>query len=158
MQNEVHVDTHWRAPAVGDLKINVDASIYDGSSKFSVGMILRDHTGSFCRARNLCREGLITVFEAETWGVLEAIKWALQLGISKVQIESDSLITVQAIKTGARNYLEVGVMLHEARELLSARPDISVSFVKKQANTIAHLLARVPCQANSFNEFFLLHI
>lgn len=45
----------WKAPAQGKLKINVDASVFKGSSSFTLGMILRDHQGQFCRARNLSK-------------------------------------------------------------------------------------------------------
>lgn len=77
----------------------------------------------------------------------------LELGRENVEIESDSLLTVQAIVGGTDNYLEVGSMLQECRSLISNRPDISISFVKKQANKVAHLLARVPCEVNCFNDF-----
>ena len=37
----------WKCPAVGSLKVNVDASVFPGSDSFSIGIILRDHTGMF---------------------------------------------------------------------------------------------------------------
>lgn len=47
-------------------------------------------------------------------------------------------------------YLEVGNILHEIHTILHDREDISISFVKKQANKTA--LARVPCEVGSFND------
>lgn len=143
----------WNAPATGKLKVNVDASVVSGASSFAIGMVLRDHLGGFCNARNLRREGEISVFEAEAYGVLEAIRWVHDLGISNVEIESDSLLTVQAILQGTTNYHEVGNLLYESRILISDRPDISIAFIKKQANKVAHMLARVPCEVNCSNVF-----
>lgn len=153
MQNQQKFATHWTAPAEGNLKVNVDASVFKGRSSYSIGMVLRDHMGVFCRAKVKHQEGEVSVFEVETWGVLETIKWARKLCISKVEIESDSMLTVQAVKQGSPNYLEVGIMIQECRILLDDLPDFSISFVKKQANKVAHTLARVPCEANCFREF-----
>lgn len=63
---------HWVAPAAGGFKVNVDASVYEGTSSFTVGMILRDHLGGFCKAGNSRQEGEVIIFEAEeAWGVSE---------------------------------------------------------------------------------------
>ena len=40
-------DRRWKPPAVGTLKLNVDASFDPGGSTFSVGMVIRDSEGSF---------------------------------------------------------------------------------------------------------------
>lgn len=108
---------------------------------------------SFYKARSLCINGEISVFEAEIRGVLEAVKWVAELGVLNVVIECDSMLTVHALRNDTPNYLEVGNFLQECRSLLQSRPDVSVSFVKKQANKVAHLLARVPCEANCFIDF-----
>lgn len=44
-------------------------------------------------------------------------------------------------------------MIQKCRILLDDLPDFSISFVKKQANKVAHTLARVPCETNCFREF-----
>lgn len=81
----------WKAPEVGRVKLNVDASVMTGTSSFSVGMIIRDHNGEFVCAQNFRRTGEISTFEA--WGVLEALKRVQTLKLSSVEslvdIESD---------------------------------------------------------------------
>lgn len=67
----------WVAPQVGKLKLNVDASVFPGTSFFSVGMILRDHQGLFIKVRSARCAGEVSVFEAKAWGVLKALKWLL---------------------------------------------------------------------------------
>lgn len=132
----------WSAPNAGHIKLNVDASVYAGDSSFSLGTILRDHMGTFVQAKNLRRACEISVFEVEAWGVLEALKWINELQLSNIYIEFNSILTVNAIKRGTENYLEVGSVLQECRSLLRFHQDIIVSFVKKQTNKVAHLLAR----------------
>lgn len=67
------VISHWKPPSTGTLKINVDAAVKQGRSNYGVGMVLRDQTGKFCRARVICHAGEVGVYEAETKGVLEAL-------------------------------------------------------------------------------------
>ncbi|XP_074341815.1 uncharacterized protein LOC141679206 [Apium graveolens] len=151
--DQQRIVNHWIPPVPGALKVNVDASVIPGSSSFKLGMVLRDHEGRFCKARNMCKVGEVPVHEAEAEGVLEALKWVLELGVSNITVESDSLITVQALSKGSQNYLEVGNILQECRNLVDDRPDLTISFVKRQANVVAHLLAQMPCKTNSSNDF-----
>lgn len=145
--------TRWKPPDPGILKVNVDAAVKQGSSQYGVGMVLRDQEGKFCKARVICHAGEVGVVEAETKGILEALAWATQLGISKVVVESDSWLSVQAVNNDSVNHLEVGHMIQECRTILSQNTEFSVSFTRKQANRVAHLLARVRCEAVSFQDF-----
>lgn len=94
---KAQVVARWSAPNIGRTKINVDASIVAESSTFVLGMILRDHVGAFIQAKNLCCAGEISVIEAESRGVLEALRWVNTMQLSNEDIECDSLLTVNAI-------------------------------------------------------------
>lgn len=65
----------WRPPEPGCLKINVDASIRENEDHYSIGMVMRDHEGRFLMDKTLKVEGKISVLEAESVGVLEALLW-----------------------------------------------------------------------------------
>lgn len=65
----------WEAPPAGTLKLNVDASVFSGASSFSLGLVIRDDIGMFIRGRTVCVASATSVFEAETYGVLEALSW-----------------------------------------------------------------------------------
>lgn len=140
----------WKPPEEGRLKMNVDAHIIAGSPWFSCGLILRDHKGNFIKVRVRKFAGKVPVDEAEATGVLEAIQWIISMALQNVDIESDSLSIVQAINKSRKNWLEVGVVLNECRTMLGTRSDISISFAKKHANKVAHLIARVPCDVGGF--------
>ena len=73
------------------------------------------------------------------------------MNYDKVVIESDSLITVQAINSSSDNFLEVGFILDACRTIFASRPGYSISFVKRQANRVAHLVAKLPCSLNCQN-------
>lgn len=65
-----------------------------------------------------------------------------------VVIESDSLLTVKALHSPLDNLLEVGFILDACRSIIDSRPGFSVSFVKRQANMVAHVVAKIPCSLN----------
>ena len=140
----------WVHPPPGVYKINVDASVFDGENHFSIGMVLRDHQGHFVRGRVCKSAGCVSVFEAELVGILEALIWSSTLPGYTVAVESDSQLCVKAIYSDLHNHLEAGNLVEHCRILLRSQVGVSVGFVKKQANTVAHVLARISCTLNSF--------
>lgn len=139
-----------RAPAVGNLKINVDASVREGEDQYSIGMAVRDHGGRFLAGKTMKFEGRVSVFEAESIGVLEALLWSSSFQDKIIDVETDSLLTVNAIKNGVIQYLELGHIFQQCREILEHRRNLKIEFVKKLANNVAHEMARLPCELNSY--------
>lgn len=78
---------------------------------FSIGMVMRDHHGTFLQGKTMKFAGRVEVMEAELVGIFEALKWCSAFGGHTICVESDSLLSVQAIKGGVQNRLEVGAMI-----------------------------------------------
>lgn len=68
-------------------------------------------------------------------------------------VETDSLLTVQGLHSGNQNLLEIGHIMEHCKTLLHILPDVSVCHIRKQANKVAHGLARIPCLLNCFIMF-----
>lgn len=68
-------------------------------------------------------------------------------------IECDAELVVAALQGKTPYLLEVGHVIEDCREKLQQRKDLSVCHIKKQANSAAHLLAKVPCLLDSCNCF-----
>lgn len=64
----------WVTPIEGTLKLNVDASVIQGSTSFRVGMLLRDH---FIHDKCMHFAGEVSALEAESIGICEALSWML---------------------------------------------------------------------------------
>ena len=134
--------------------MNTDAAFKPGDDSCSVGLIIRDHLGTFI-AGQVKKVGMVhSVFEAETAAIHEGLQWLLTLHYQHVEIESDSLLAVQALKQADDILLEVGFVLDECRSILKSRPCFSVYFAKRQANKAAHLMAKLPCLLES-QSFFM---
>ena len=134
----------WKPPATGSYKLNADASIKLGDNTFSVGFVLRDHAGGFVMGQVRKMLMVSSVFEAEVVAIREGLQWASGLPYHKIEIESDSLLAVHALTRPTDITLEVGYVLDECSSLIRSRPGLSIHFAKRQANKVAHLMARVP--------------
>ncbi|KAL8148945.1 hypothetical protein AgCh_006084 [Apium graveolens] len=151
-----HQEVHkWKCPDPGTIKINMDASIFQNAQLFTVGMVMRNYLGEFLAGKNLCLPMADSVFEAEALGVREALSWIKdqQLHGTKVFVESDSLLTTKAIECDKVICLEVGEVIEECKQALQNLSTVLVCFIRKNANRVAHKIARIPCLVNSQNVF-----
>lgn len=62
LSSEPKLSLSWQAPPAATVKLNVDASVYEGASCYSLGLVLRDHQGAFLRGRTICVNGAASVF------------------------------------------------------------------------------------------------
>lgn len=143
----------WVPPEEGRLKLNVDAAVSENADEFSVGLVVRNDAGRFRMGKVMKWSGKVSVLEAESRGVCEAVKWAMSCGLDHVVIESDALVVVQACHSEESYQTEVGHIVDECKELLITRGDYSVKYISNHANKGAHWMARVPCLLNGCNVF-----
>ena len=143
----------WKPPDLGSFKINVDAAVKEGQDFFAIGMALRDYNGHFLAGRVMRFAGSMQVVEAEMVGIVEALSWINHLPVSIVTIESDSQLCVNTIKGSNSNLLEFGNLVHQCKHMISSRGGVLVDFVRKQANRVAHKIAKIPCELNCFLDF-----
>lgn len=143
----------WEPPLSGELKVNVDASFKAGSESFTVGMVARDCKGLFIEGRSITLPCPTTVMDAECIGVREALSWIMNFQNKKVKVESDSLLTIRALQGKKCNLMETGHVIESCRSMLQQLPLVSINHVRKQANRMAHSLAKITCSLNCFIVF-----
>lgn len=124
-----------------------------GVNKFSIGLVLRDDKGVFLNGKVVCLSQVVNVLEAEVTAILEGLNWLVSLGCRRVIIESDSMLSVQVIHCDIDYQIEVGHTIDLFRELLHSHEGFSLSFVKRQANRVAHVMAHLPCLPNCLKIF-----
>ncbi|KAK2399385.1 hypothetical protein QL285_049205 [Trifolium repens] len=94
--------------------------------------------------------------EAEAYALKEAIIWLGELGLSRVDIELDCLPVVQAINDKSSNQTEFGIIIEDCKILLANYPNFKISFIRRQANFVAHTLARASRSYASHQTFDLI--
>ncbi|XP_024636515.1 uncharacterized protein [Medicago truncatula] len=132
----------WIKPPVGMIKCNVDAAAFDNNSVMGYGMCFRDSMGVLLLGKSDFYYSSATVLEAESLGLLDAIKVAISHGMRDIMFETDSKILSDAIAAATIPINEFGDLVTHCRRLLLSRPDFVVSYVRRQANRVAHNIAR----------------
>lgn len=132
--------TRWKPPVEGQLKINVDASVFQGTNYFSLGLVMRDQNAQFLRGKYLRYTGAIMIFEAKIVGVQEALSWVKDMLVQNIVTESDALLVMNALQKNVTYQLEVGRILKVCRDELRERSSVRVLHVKKPISTVTHLM------------------
>jgi ribonuclease HI len=132
----------WQKPDTNWYKCNVDAGFHNALNKTSIGWCVRDFRGRFVLAGTMWKEGICSIVEGESIAILEAMKVITQRGISNVIFETDSKSTVDAIHALRGGDSEFCTFICHIRNMLSCNQNFLVKFIKRQANMVAHTLAR----------------
>lgn len=136
--------THWERPQIGRIKINTDAALFEESNRYCYSMIARDHYGALVEAAAYCKQGTIEPIMAEALGIKEALSWVKKGEYNGVIIESDCLALIQAIRSATVNLSYLGRIVQDCKSMLVSLKErnITLNFVKRSANRVAHYIAR----------------
>jgi ribonuclease HI len=141
--NDQQQYTHrWERPQQGWYKCNIDAGFHRELNKTSTGWCLRDHMGRFVMAGTTWLDGNYSIIEGEAIALLEAMQAMEQQRISNVIFESDSKSVADAIQYFHGGNSEFCLVISHIHNLLSNGQNFMVKFIKRQANMVAHSLAR----------------
>lgn len=90
----------------------------------------------------MTRPGIVGVEEVEAWGVLEALQWILQLGLSRVVVEFDAKLVRDVLIGNTVDRSSFGAYIDSARIILRNNPLFFVNLIFRDANVVSHTLAR----------------
>jgi ribonuclease HI len=125
----------------GWIKINVDAAFFQDRGT-SLACCARNNNGAFICAQSRRFNTLLTVLEGEALALLEAVNLAVRNGWNCVVFESDSQTLVHSVVTNNDGISEFCAIVSSIKDKLSMLSNFEVKFVRRQANMVAHSLAR----------------
>ncbi|XP_060960637.1 uncharacterized protein LOC115723546 [Cannabis sativa] len=112
-----NVREHWRKPMKNTVKVNVDVAIFQSENKFGFGCVARDSNGALIEAISGSRSGVVKPEVAE----------------------------IIALKSSIAMPFQFGLLVRDFQDLVLSLNNISVIFVKRSANKVAHCVARGSC-------------
>lgn len=133
----------WISPPPGVVKCNLDAAFDPGSSTTGFGLCLRVAGGHFWLAKMEYTQPLLSVMEGETMALLIGLRWLANMGLDHAIFETDCKGLVDRLHSTMVDHTELGDLIFSCKYLLRLNPHFKVQFVKRQANGVAHALARV---------------
>ncbi|GJS54731.1 reverse transcriptase [Tanacetum coccineum] len=131
----------WFPPTNGEIKINCDAGV-GNNGVASLDFVIRSHIRAVLVAGSRRVKFVASVVKAEAKACLWAIQLALAKGFTRVVLESDSSILVEAFKHDKVLVHIRALFLHIHRLCLSFE-SCTWSFVRRDGNRVAHELARI---------------
>ncbi|GAU21829.1 hypothetical protein TSUD_176750 [Trifolium subterraneum] len=139
----------WQPPPLGKLKCNVDASFFKNAGACGWGWCIRGSNGQFILAGSNILFEKLNIMEGEAMAIKEAMCESIQRGFTQVIFESDSKLVVDAILTRNVGVSELYSIISCIQSMLLSHPNFEVKFVKRQANMVAHTLARAAYSKSS---------
>lgn len=137
-------DERWVAPKDNKVKVNTDAAIFSSTNCYSFAFIVRNHEGALVEAQSRCCPGNAKPEIAEALGIREALSWLKEHDHSDVDVETDCLVPVQAIRGPSILLSYFGRIIEDCKALVEVFKGrkVSVKFVKRSANHVANFIAR----------------
>ncbi|KAL8533694.1 hypothetical protein ACS0TY_009914 [Phlomoides rotata] len=112
--------------------------------EMGIGLTLWDCTGSHVYSRTLALTGLYASDEDETIDLFEALTWVTELDLRNVLIEMDAKLVVDAFNTPCLDSISVfGDIIEACKIKFRSHPYCSAGWVGREANFVAHRLARI---------------
>jgi ribonuclease HI len=133
--------TSWSPPPRNFLKLNVDAHLH-GDGRWAYGLVLRRSDGRCLGAATKICNGNADAAMAEVTGLQEAFNLIETHRITNTIIELDANQVVSAIKKKRFPNNGWGQIARVCSRFLEHRNDLSVNWVSRRGNQVAHHLAR----------------
>jgi len=153
-QHNGDVNFKWRKPTRGRYKCNVDASFSNTCNKVGLGMCIRDSDGNHVRLKTMWFTPVCSVDVGEALGLHHAIRWICELQLTNVDFEVDSKRVVDYFNKGRGDVTKFGSIMDSSIQLCSTYLTNShVEFIRRQANEVAHALAKAATSSTSFHVF-----
>jgi ribonuclease HI len=139
----VPVDSRWKAPAYGWVKANWDAALDSKTGRMGFGVIARDHNGEVKVMRSRLSRGFLSPFAAEAQAVLVAIQTCAEMGFSKVYMEGDAKVVIEAVLSKGQNNGQYGHVMEDIQDGVRIFSDWRLGYVRREINGAAHALAQL---------------
>jgi ribonuclease HI len=136
----------WCPPSLLPFKDNFDAALFSKENLVGVGVVIRDGGGLPIAA--LCKHVhyLCNVVDSEALAAHKAVQFALEVGLSEVEMEGGSLLICNALKDRDPCFASFGNIIEDTLALAGGLQRVVISHVKRDGNKAAHILARQAAQ------------
>ncbi|XP_035546543.1 uncharacterized protein LOC118348606 [Juglans regia] len=132
----------WQAPKTNWVKMNWDSAVDKARGIVGVGVAVRNSSGSIIATLRTKKPLFPDPLLAETFGALKTAQFGMELGLTQVIIEGDSIQVINQLRSGKKGFNSASMFISEAKQLLGNFAKWEVSHVRRNGNSIAHLLAK----------------
>lgn len=138
----------WTKPNPGTYKLNLDAAFHDDGTG-AVGVVLRNNSGEAIAGAAEPISHVLNAGSAESLAMLKGIELLKRLGCSEVTVESDCLELINACTGVTELFGPSSATLAEIFAKVQHIAGISFQHCKRDANLVAHNLAKHSYESKS---------
>ncbi len=132
----------WRAPEGEMYKLNFDGALFKTLTSAGIGVIIRNSEGLPMASMMSQKPNVTDPLAAEQFAAMKGLQLAHDIGITRLILEGDSANTIKALQENDGEYSWLGNVIKEAKQLLHGLEAWELSTIGREANNVAHLLAR----------------
>ncbi|GKV49594.1 hypothetical protein SLEP1_g56334 [Rubroshorea leprosula] len=143
----------WFPPNFPFLKLNTDGAMSQASGDASAGGLIRDHGGQWLHgfAINI---GPQTSYMAELWGCRAGLRLALEMGLTHLVLEMDSLLAMQVILVRKTGDGPASILLLDIFHLINSFEVCTVQHTLREGNAAADYMASIGQTLTQGTSFF----
>lgn len=117
-------------------------------------MCLRDSYGAFIAASSISYPQYLPIAKGEALCLLYATQWSTSLSLDSVLFEMDCKVVVDLVNSPKEDLSELGDIIRDCHAFFSSLPNLNVRFIRRQANRVAHTLARATPSLSGTCDFY----
>jgi ribonuclease HI len=137
---------HWLCPEPDWIKANTDGAFRSADGNGGSGVVLRNHHGDFVSGETHFFSHVADAEMAELLACRRGVLLARENQVHKLVLETDSTGVAAKLCRAERDRSLNGVLVEEIKALLKGFGDHRVQAVRRSANEVAHLLAKLGCE------------
>ncbi|KAI5017892.1 hypothetical protein ZWY2020_042780 [Hordeum vulgare] len=139
----------WSPPADGIIKINSDGAYAPGEDHGGWGIIARTSQGEVVAARSGCSDGIHDPFTAELKSMEEALNLAAELGVIRVEFETDAQLLAMALDSKKPDCSSEAAVIEDIKiQCHTWFSSCQIRFGRRGSNQAAHALAKEGMKCN----------
>jgi len=139
----------WSPPQPGTVKLNFNGSYINSAARG--GFILRDRTGKLLKA-GAANYGLTSSLVAEAKALKDGVFLAVQAGYSRISIEGDNMIVIQALKGEGQMPWQIAYIIKDVKASFQHVVQVSINHIYRKANMAAEWFSKF---GHSITDFFI---
>ena len=132
----------WNPPPCRLFKLNFDAAVFNDIKASGIGDVIRNDLGEIMVSMSAKGPQVADSEEAEILACSRALEMAVDSGFSDLIVEGDNASVMKNIAGPCPRFSRFGHLYEDIHCLVSGLRSNSIQFVHREANRVAHSLAR----------------
>ena len=135
-------DFIWHPPPNSVFKLNFDAAMFLELRCSDVGAMIRNEKGEVMAAMLVRGPQVGESVVAEIIACRRALEFAGEAGFTDLVVEGDNLSVMKSLAASETDHSWLGHIIQDIKGLTRSFRNVSFSYVRRAANSVAHGLAR----------------